>query len=574
MADLDEPCVKHKFEPFEVPNDGYPGVVFPDDLWHCSLQCRCTFTSDVFTTVMLNLIKNPNITSSHLFRADILYDSDSESVPSGDPALHQVEYQPIDAQWQGFEKTRTIVRRLIPRNPQLDKSLVQTCHFFRNQELDLNDRDHGAKERLLILYVPHVQSAEEMPFYHPAVSQLAFLFEHATLPSLNQPQSGTITILYRLFPNSILDNKLSRTALRLLQTIYKHGQGILAGYEKRVHLDQLIPQKKYQDTYTRLKMKYGKQLAEQWVEVTDPGKHVFEDIAIAAYLIELWSDMYSTPGQLGSAEGGSTSKPVFPGFVDIGCGNGILVHILLSEGYAGCGFDARERKTWTIFPKSTRDKLERRILVPDVFQKTNHQEGDESWHTGMFHNGEFIISNHADELTPWTPLLAFLSGSAFVAIPCCSHDLSGARFRAPKGVRSIKTERDASELPRLPQQQVIPGESDGIAKNQAAETGSLKKTDAQKKMPSAYATLCSYVASLAEAVDFIPEQDVLRIPSTRNQCIIGRQSRHVETHEDLEGKRTRVIQLVERETKSSIALVAKDWVDRAQKLMLKPASGH
>jgi tRNASer (uridine44-2'-O)-methyltransferase len=212
--------------------------------------------------------------------------------------------------------------------------------------------------------------------------------------------------------------------------------------------------------------------------------------------------------------------------------------------------------------------------VPDVFQKTNHQEGDESWHTGMFHNGEFIISNHADELTPWTPLLAFLSGSAFVAIPCCSHDLSGARFRAPKGVRSIKTERDASELPRLPQQQVIPGESDGIAKNQAAETGSLKKTDAQKKMPSAYATLCSYVASLAEAVDFIPEQDVLRIPSTRNQCIIGRQSRHVETHEDLEGKRTRVIQLVERETKSSIALVAKDWVDRAQKLMLKPASGH
>ncbi|KAF1827696.1 DUF1613-domain-containing protein [Dissoconium aciculare CBS 342.82] len=508
----------HKFEPFEVPNDGYPGVVFPDDLWHCSLQCRCTFTSDVFTTVMLNLIKNPNITSSHLFRADILYDSDSESVPSGDPALHQVEYQPIDAQWQGFEKTRTIVRRLIPRNPQLDKSLVQTCHFFRNQELDLNDRDHGAKESLLILYVPHVQSAEEMPFYHPAVSQLAFLFEHATLPSLNQPQSGTITILYRLFPNSILDNKLSRTALRLLQIIYKHGQGILAGYEKRVHLDQLIPQKKYQDTYTRLKMKYGKQLAEQWVEVTDPGKHVFEDIAIAAYLIELWSDMYSTPGQLGSAEGGSTSKPVFPGFVDIGCGNGILVHILLSEGYAGCGFDARERKTWTIFPKSTREKLERRILVPDVFQKTNHQEGDESWHTGMFHNGEFIISNHADELTPWTPLLAFLSGSAFVAIPCCSHDLSGARFRAPKG----------------------------------------------KKMPSAYATLCSYVASLAEAVDFIPEQDVLRIPSTRNQCIIGRKSR----------KRTRVIQLVERETKSSIALVAKDWVDRAQKLMLKPASGH
>jgi tRNASer (uridine44-2'-O)-methyltransferase len=223
-----------------------------------------------------------------------------------------------------------------------------------------------------------------------------------------------------------------------------------------VHLDQLIPQKQYQDTYTALKIKYGKQLADQWVEVTDPGKHVFEDIAIAAYLIELWREVYLPSTQTNPTDENAIAKPAFPGFVDIGCGNGILVHILLSEGYPGYGFDARERKTWTIFPETTRGKLERRILVPDVLQSQQAHDGDEeeaSWHNGVFHNGEFIISNHADELTAWTPLLAHISNSAFIAIPCCSHSLSGARFRAPKSVRAAKEERVGSDTLRLPQQE-------------------------------------------------------------------------------------------------------------------------
>jgi tRNASer (uridine44-2'-O)-methyltransferase len=524
---------------------------------------------------MLNLIKNPNITSSHLFRADILYDSDGEGASGVERSDAAVEVQPLNAQWQGFKKIRTLVRRLIPRNPQLDKPLVQTCHFFRSRA---RDSDHAEPEKLLILYIPHVDKAEEMPFYHPAVSQLAFLYEQAVPSAPQEPLESTITILYRLFSQSDADNKLSRTALRLLQTIHKHGQGILAGYEKRVHLDQIIPQKQYQDTYTALKIKYGKQLANQWVEVTDPGKHVFEDIAIAAYLIELWRDMYRMSTQTNSDDSDGIAEPLFPGFVDIGCGNGILVHILLSEGYAGHGFDARERKTWSIFPESTREKLERRILVPDALQSQQYHEHDKeeaSWLDGVFHNGEFIISNHADELTAWTPLLAYLSNSAFVAIPCCSHSLSGARFRAPKSVRAVKQERDENDVLRLPQQETIAsGNSNSIIKSQAAETGSLKKTDAQKKMPSAYATLCSYVASLAEAVDFDPEQDVLRIPSTRNRCIIGRRSRIGVRQQGFENKRERVIRLVEAETKSDIGAVGKEWIDRARKLILKPASGH
>lgn len=42
-----------------------------------------------------------------------------------------------------------------------------------------------------------------------------------------------------------------------------------------------------------------------------------------------------------------------PNFVDMGCGNGLLVHILNSEGFKGVGFDVRSRKMWTRYPQST-----------------------------------------------------------------------------------------------------------------------------------------------------------------------------------------------------------------------------
>lgn len=72
-----------------------------------------------------------------------------------------------------------------------------------------------------------------------------------------------------------------------------------------------------------------------WPENTDPYKFVYEDIAIAAYLITLWN--------------GTVQK-----FVDIGCGNGLLVHILNSEGHQGIGYDLQARKIWSLYPESTK----------------------------------------------------------------------------------------------------------------------------------------------------------------------------------------------------------------------------
>ena len=421
---------------------------------------------------------------------------------------------------------------------------------------------------------------------------------------------GTLSISYNTFISSPEgDTKLHRTGLKLLQTIHKHGQGQLGGYKKRVHHDQLIPQKNYQDTYARLKAKYGKKLTENWVEVTDPSKHVFEDLGIAAFCLELWRGMYEVPvtakeaQAIGGAEidglasGVETldvkepgSKPQFPGFVDIGCGNGLLVYILLSEGYPGSGFDARERKTWETFPPEVRQHLRQSLLVPELLRPgstsggdTSTEDAENSWHPGLFPQGTFIISNHADELTAWTPLLAYLNQSAFIAIPCCSHDLAGSRFRAPDSTKAQKARALAAKknnernehAARLPQQEPdAPGQhaKPELRLQQAAETGSLKRTLVHKKMASAYSTLCAYVNALADAVGFDAEEEVLRIPSTRNHSIIGRRRRGED--DGLAGKRAKVIELVEEELGREIEDVGREWVERAEKLAKKPSSGH
>lgn len=52
-----------------------------------------------------------------------------------------------------------------------------------------------------------------------------------------------------------------------------------------------------------------------------------------------------------------------PRFVDMGCGNGLLVHILNSEGYEGVGLDVRSRKMWAQYPKSTILKVNLSVTI-------------------------------------------------------------------------------------------------------------------------------------------------------------------------------------------------------------------
>ncbi|KAI2620566.1 DUF1613-domain-containing protein [Hypoxylon sp. NC1633] len=464
---------------------------FPDDSpsliedlsgspWTPLFRKGCEFDSQIFLKVMMNLIRNPNINSSWLFRADILVERDPESHMATDPMLTR----PIVLRFKSMHLDKVLVRKLIPRNTLRDQPLDQTCLVY-----------HGSGpndvERSMVVYKPHVTSQDDMPFYHPKVQGIAFLHEWSA-----EDNRGSVSIHYHFFDNVDRSPKLVGTSLNLLTTLHKHGEGARSGYVKRVHHDTIIPQATVQTTYTQLKQKYARELIKTWAEVTDPSKHVFEDLSIAAFLIELWAQMYQ--------------DSLFPGFVDIGCGNGLLVYILRKEGYAGWGFDARKRKSWDNYSDiiggeeaEPRESLRQQVLLPSVINSPpDKKDADGATiggidntnliHNGLFPRGTFIISNHADELTPWTPILATISECPFIMIPCCSHDLTGARFRAP-----------------------------------------APKT--QNKSPSAYSSLVEWITKIAIDCGWEVEREMLRIPSTRNVGLIGRKRSCSPSSVDIQG---------------------------------------
>jgi len=580
-----------------------PANRLPNPAWLPVLQHACYFPPEIFKSVSLNLIKNPNINSSLLFRADVLYDSHNNEITdvsfSGEAQREALEkYSIRDGDLPGFKVRRTIIRRMIPRNPQLDKPIAQTCLFLQSTPTLAH------VEQNAVIYIPHSPNVETVPWYHPRVQ--AVLYLHSWSPSLpSEKDQGTISLHYQLFPSETLplSPRLLRTGQHLLTTVYKHGQGQLTGYTKRVHHDQLISQQRVQEKYTELKEKHAKRLCDRWVEKTEPSKHVFEDLGIAAFLIELWRDMYRDDNDNNRiGDGRDDERPYHPGFVDIGCGNGVLVDVLIREGYQGWGFDARRRKTWDTFDDSTQQNLQVLILIPQPLLESQRdpQHPDlanggiisrglsrgtaaedmgllPAWHNGIFPKGTFIISNHADELTPWTPLLASISASPFLAIPCCSHNLSGLRFRAP----SVFNSNSADALaPSYFAAHINISKSIAIAVacsdneavfGQGPEQGDLKDLNpkSRAKQPSAYSSLCDWVAHLAARVGYKVEREMLRLPSTRNVGIIGRTFMPEFRGESLDIRRGRVADIANMEKADGMR-----WVERARGLNNGKDGGH
>ena len=450
----------------------------PDLSWVPVYRHGCAFGPENFQRVMGNLIKNPNFLTSWLFRADILLEAAASELSQHQDwsALEEQAPPPVI---RHFALQTVVVRKLVPRNTTRDAPLNQTCLFY--------NRSQDGRQYSLVVYLPHVSSEAEVPFYHPAVRGLAYLHEWHPDDSV-----GTISVHYALFPGGVVSTKLQRTALNILSVLYKHGQGTVTGYVKRVQHDALVPQRRLQDRYQTLKERYARRLIDGWMECTDPTKHVFEDLCIASFLVELWADMYG-------------DEP-FPGFVDVGCGNGLLVHILNKEGYAGWGFDAKPRKSWSQYNTrqepatgertgAAENSLRQLVLLPTAARDADGAGDDDDAsmiHDGRFPRGTFIISNHADELTPWTPLLAAMSECPFIAIPCCSHNFSGARFRAAPP-------RDKS------------------------------------KASSTYGSLVEWVDGIARDCGWDVEREMLRIPSTRNTALVGRRRVREYSAVDIDG---------------------------------------
>jgi tRNASer (uridine44-2'-O)-methyltransferase len=636
-----------------------------------------TYSPDTFWAVTVLLLQNPQFNSSHLFRADVLWDSGGVLEPlaelgnGGGEGKYGGEAKEAGV-FEGWELRRTVVRRLVPRNPRLDRRMEQTGHFYRkvakrkrkseggegagvlsggvegsaglggNGGGDGGGGEEEEGESCLVVYTPHVEAEDQIPWYHPSVRALAYLYEWNSAStaaetgdissSTKAPDSashstperiGSLSLHILPFsPSTPITDRLHRTALALLTTFHRIASSPnpnpsppqpaadpSSADPSKQHTpnpiqlalnpskDGLIPRHRLQDTYTALKLRYATALIEKWVEKTEPSKHVFEDLGIAAFLIELWRGMYGVfpkferevPQEDSMNEGdgiGDGHKREFPGFVDVACGNGVLTHVLLEEGYSGYGFDARMRKTWeAVFPESTQRHLLERICVPKPFLEALKGDGkstgehvdmgipDDMIHDGVFPPGTFIISNHADELTPWTPILAALSQVEmplpFLAIPCCSHALSGARnrYKVPN-MSHAKTPGSGNT-----------GNEDGRPKDAAdeakapagPETGDLKVMRVEKQKiggaSSAYQALTAHTVWLALQLGYQVDTTLLRIPSTRN---VGVVCRSTEAGEERKGIEKAYRDIVERECggkrDDGVREAAMVWIDRIKGL--------
>ncbi|XP_058123370.1 probable tRNA (uracil-O(2)-)-methyltransferase [Anopheles ziemanni] len=205
----------------------------------------------------------------------------------------------------------------------------------------------------------------------------------------------------------------------------------------------------YNCLFNELKQKYGLSMVSIWPECTDPQKFVFEDIAIAAYLLMLWRK-----------ERTETGEHMLQSFVDIGCGNGLLVYILASEGHRGYGIDLRKRKLWDLYPSGV-VYLREQTLVPS--------------NSSLFPDIDWIIGNHSDELSPWIPVIAARSSyrCRFFLLPCCAYEFDGSKYQ-----------RQNCNL-------------------------------------SQYGDFLNYANHIAEICGFRVETDRLRIPSTKRTCLVG-----------------------------------------------------
>ncbi|KAJ5719984.1 tRNA (uracil-O(2)-)-methyltransferase [Penicillium malachiteum] len=278
--------------------------------------------------------------------------------------------------------------------------------------------------------------------------------------------------------------------------------------------DNIIPHEAIHNTYLRLKKQYEKGLCDKWLDRTESVNHIFQDLTIAAFLIELWSDMYGArPRSESSSETANLAQ--FPGFVDIACGNGVVVYVLLMEGYSGWGFDARRRDTWSYFPAPVQERLKEKMLVPKPFiDIVGSQEIGMEISTADFAPGTFVISNHADELTVWTPLLAALASPnsplPFLVVPCCSHSLSGSTYRYP-------TPKDSNN-PGASQDDHQQSASGDLRALRAAKQ---KEKTAEGRMFSQYGALVTKTTYIAEQVGYQVENTILNILSPRNAAIVG-----------------------------------------------------
>ncbi|KAI5997267.1 hypothetical protein F5J12DRAFT_957073 [Pisolithus orientalis] len=566
------------------------------EIWTPIIRCPAPFTTEFFENAVDQLVHHPEYNSTLILRSETL--SDVRFSEDDGPAREQEDAETMllkaltHCDLEGYRPVRAIRRRLLPRRPGRDASLEQTCVFYtatvtstevgkvhalegEHTTTPMYEDEQDSATSLLIL-TPLLKDGESLPYYHPAVRRLAVRYVQNIQEPCSESETTTLAsgmlLIEAVLPPSgptpphppDSNSRLYRTCLALLDTVHRYGWGALTHYRKRVHHDTLVPRETYQDLYLVLRERY-KHLVSQWKEATDPAKHVFEDVGIATFLMLFWKATYGTRRD-GSVEpdadhGGGADTNMMPcrnwprpagGFLDLGCGNGLLVHILVSEGYVGHGIDVRARQSWSHYPEATRKALHVYSLDPTGYihhprtesagSSGNLKSSDDTKNdtgTDFFKPGVFLIGNHADELTPWVPVLATLCDAVgYLSIPCCAWGFDERFARSSTATSSLLSFYCRSSLY---DPSTINLEGDMDDESAFIETLNLGAEGTRKSQYSVYRI---WLARLSRWMGWKVECEVLRIPSTRNWGVVGRERLHVGGDEDGELFKERAREIV------------------------------
>ena len=218
-------------------------------------------------------------------------------------------------------------------------------------------------------------------------------------------------------------------------------------FEMKPPSNRLVCPKNYFETYERMKKEHVETVSAAWDMQTDPDKFIHEDIGIASYLCCLWKEQYNEKAR-------SLVK-----FIDVGCGNGLLVYLLNKEGFSGIGIDVKSRNIWSTLFSNCEFKEE--FFDP------------KDWKSYLDFN--WLIGNHSDELTPW---LAFVSTMisyecSFFVLPCCTWNFT-------------------------------------------------EKYSRQNQKLSIYQCYLNHIEQVISEFGFCYERDVMKIPSTKRTCFVSK----------------------------------------------------
>ncbi|CAG8516072.1 12426_t:CDS:10 [Funneliformis caledonium] len=390
--------VSTKFEPkyYFANEEENRSRLWNNKSWCTIAEANVSFNLEAFWKVVERWTNEVHLVIPPIERVEIINDIENKTYDSThDECLARID--PI----------RSINRKLIPKRKNKDDELEELVEYYIDENLNESR----------VVYTPILANSKELlheniPFYYPKVTSFSYVYkECGQRTSSNDDseidyQSQIFIEIIPLLQSFEITDKMKYAYKQLFKKLYKWCQNTSMGYEKRIHHDLLVPKELYKNTYQRLKNKYATDLVRNWTEKTDPIKFVFEDIAIASWLISIWE-----------LERVEQKSSILQSFIDLGCGNGLLTFILSSEGYIGFGIDSRKRKIWDVFIEKGA-KLIEGTIQPNLI---------------TYPSIDWIIGNHADELVPWIPIISSKSSSStkFMVIPCCFYSLSGSKYTFP-----------------------------------------------------------------------------------------------------------------------------------------------